>query len=290
MSHARIEEVSDSDPDSDPSEGDISDLDDREILRQRAPPQAPSKSAPAPSSHAPRQNLINPSHIPSGNFLTTDDEKRFKDHQCIYPVYFDITRSRKEGRMVSKELAVENPMAWDIATACGRLGLAPLFEVRCHPKDWANPGRVKVKLKDGKNPNIKNKHHLYTLISKYLKANPTTVQSAYAARVGGMPPPDPKKEYQPPAVPKGWKLGSIVPYYSPALHGDGVSDNLMKEMMEQLAAGGGGMPGGGAGMPDMSMLQNMMGSMGGMGGAGPSGSAGAIGGGGGPKKKDKKRK
>ena len=52
MSHARIEEVSDSDP----SEGDISDVsddfDEREILKQRAPANA-------------SQSIINPSSIPS---------------------------------------------------------------------------------------------------------------------------------------------------------------------------------------------------------------------------------
>ena len=128
-------------------------------------------------------------------------------------------------------------------------------------------------------------HHLYLLISKYLKANPTTEKAALAIRVPGLPTPDPKKPYQPPDVPKGWKIGNILPYYSPAMHGEGVSDNFMKDMMAEMAAAGGGGGGGGMpGMPDMSALQGMMG---GMGGAGPSGSAGT---GGESKKKDKKKK
>lgn len=46
------------------------------------------------------------------------------------------------------EQAVENPMAREIVAACGRLGLDTLFEpAKCHPKNWANPGRVKIKLK-----------------------------------------------------------------------------------------------------------------------------------------------
>jgi hypothetical protein len=59
MSHARIEEVSDSD--SDPAEGDISDLDDfdeREILKAR--PSQVQALAVEPSSH-----LIDPSAIPA---------------------------------------------------------------------------------------------------------------------------------------------------------------------------------------------------------------------------------
>ncbi|TVY94232.1 Signal recognition particle SEC65 subunit [Lachnellula willkommii] len=283
MSHARIEEVSDSDEDSDPSEGDISDLDsdldEREVLRQRAP-------LPVHDHHK-----INPAHIPSAansQFQTTEDDSKYKDYQCIYPVYFDARRSRNEGRMVSKALAVENPFARDIASACGQLGLEPLFEaMKFHPKDWSNPGRVKVKLRDGKNPSVKNKHHLYILISKYLKANPTTERAALAIRIPGLPVPDPKKPYQPPDVPKGWKINNILPYYSPAMHGEGVSDNFMKDMMAEMAAGGGGGGGGMPGMPDMSALQGMMGGMGGMGGAGPSGGAA---GGGESKKKDKKKK
>jgi signal recognition particle subunit SRP19 len=171
MSHARIEEVSDSDLDSDPAEGDISDLDsdldEREVLRQRIPATKPRPSeVPPPNASTSR---INPANIPSGansQFQTTEDEAKYKGYQCIYPVYFDANRSRKEGRMVGKELAVENPMARDIAAACGRLGLEPLFEaVKVHPKDWANPGRVKVNLKKGKNPGVKNSMSLSPFIT-----------------------------------------------------------------------------------------------------------------------------
>jgi signal recognition particle subunit SRP19 len=162
MSHARIEEVSDSDLDSDPEEGNISDLDsdldEREVLRQRVPASGPRPSQVTPPN--PAASRINPANIPSAansQFQTTEDESKYKDYQCIYPVYFDARRSRKEGRMVGKELAVENPFARDIAAACGQLGLEPLFEaMKLHSKDWANPGRVRVKLRDGKNPSVKN--------------------------------------------------------------------------------------------------------------------------------------
>lgn len=159
MSHARIEEVSDSDP----SEGDISDVsddfDEREILRAR--PSAVPKPQVAPS-------LINPSNIPSASprtqtapdgtqFVQADDQSKYASFECLYPVYFDVSRSRREGRMVGKELAVENPLAREIVNACGRLGLETLFEpTKIHPKDWSNPGRVKIKLKGGRNTSIKN--------------------------------------------------------------------------------------------------------------------------------------
>jgi signal recognition particle subunit SRP19 len=165
MSHARIEEVSDSDLDSDPSEGNISDVgsdfDEREIIKQRSTGPRPSQ-VPAPS-------LINSANIPSSAnpqvqvssdgtaFSAAKDESKYKDFQCIYPVYFDKSRSRKEGRRVGIEGAVENPLAREIVAACGRLRLETLFEPqKLHPKDWANPGRVKIKLKGGQNSSIKN--------------------------------------------------------------------------------------------------------------------------------------
>ena len=129
-------------------------------------------------------------------------------------------------------------------------------------------------------------HHLYTLISKHLQANPTTTKTASMVRVPGVPPPNLEKEYPTPAIPKGWKMGTILPHYSPGLTGGGVSENFMKDMMAELqnSGGGAGMPG----MPDMSALQNMMGAGGGAGmGRGASGQG--SGGEGKAKKKEKKK-
>lgn len=167
MSHARIEDVSDSD--SDPAEGDISDLDDfdeREILKARPSQVQP----PIPKSSS---RLINPSAIPGQRqgpitghdgtqFQTTQDDSKYKDFQCLYPVYFDKNRSRAQGRRVGMENAVENPLAREIVAACGRLRLETLFEpAKLHPKDWSNPGRVKVKLKGSNNPLVNNSELQY---------------------------------------------------------------------------------------------------------------------------------
>ena len=58
-------------------------------------------------------------------------------------------------------------------------------------------------------------------------------------RIAGMPVPD--KPVDPPAVPRGWKMGTILPLHSPALSGGGVSENIIKDMMQE--AQGGGIPG-----------------------------------------------
>lgn len=51
---------------------------------------------------------------------------------------------------------MENPLAKEISTACAKLGLETLFEPdKTHPKDWSNPGRVKVRVKGGRNATVK---------------------------------------------------------------------------------------------------------------------------------------
>nr|POF24012.1 signal recognition particle sec65 subunit [Quercus suber] len=213
--------------------------------------------------------------------LERQAQEKSKAFQCLYPVYFDSTRSREQGRRVKKANAVPNPLARDIVDALQHIGKVHnipfqvvLEPVKTHPKDWANPGRIKVLVKkDGKavNPQIHNKHHLYTLISAYLRDHPTTEDSPMRLRIQGMPMPKDNKII-PPAIPRGFKMGNILPLHSPALSGGGVSDNFMKDMMDQM---GGQMPPG---------MEGLAGLMGGAASGGPaSGQA--------PKKvKDKKKK
>ena len=207
--------------------------------------------------------------------VTTTDDSAFRSYQCLYPVYFDAARSRAQGRRVSRDLAVRNPLATEIVRACELLRISPVFEAgKLHPKDWANPGRVKVQLKDGQSK-VKNKHHLYLLVADHLRKNPTTDTSpALRVAIRGAPPPPQVKSgeaWPRPAVPRGWKIGELLPYYSPAMTGGGVSENLLKDMMKEMQGGGGDMA---------SML-----AAAGAGGPGPS-----SGGGGEGRKKDKKGK
>ena len=55
---------------------------------------------------------------------------------------------------------MQNPLAREIVDAVQLLGLKTVFEPgKMHPKDWANPGRVRVLVKeDGKarNARVKN--------------------------------------------------------------------------------------------------------------------------------------
>ena len=75
----------------------------------------------------------------------------------------------------------------------------------------------------------------------------------------------PKEQIQAPAIPRGFKMGTILPLHSPAMSGGGVSDNFFKDMMSEMQAGGGEMPEG------MANMANMMAAAGGnnAGGGGP---------------------
>ena len=72
----------------------------------------------------------------------------------IYPLYFDSSLSRVNGRKLGKKHTVEKPTAEAIAKAAGSLGLHPHLEKdRAHPSTpWRKEGRVIV---DKKGPKTK---------------------------------------------------------------------------------------------------------------------------------------
>lgn len=301
--NARIEELSDSEPeeiprltsgaaadDSDPDEMDIEDLN------------IPQTATILPRAQLPQPTPAQTANIPSAATRQAQEaatRERTKNHQCLYPIYFDSTRSRAEGRRVSKSLAVPNPLARELADACASLGLSVLFEpAKSHPKDWANPGRVRILVKQGGKsvaPGVENskpafpqplwhivrsgmtldshtsatEHHLNRQVAAYLQSHPTDAMSPLKLRIPNLPLPEGGKAPPAPAVPRGWKMGTILPLHSPAVTGGGVSDNMFGEILKGMGAGGAG-GGDMAGMAEMmkGMLGGAGGGMGGMGGMG----------------------
>jgi signal recognition particle subunit SRP19 len=57
------------------------------------------------------------------------DQEQFKHWSCIYQVYFDASRSLREGRKVPQKLAISNPMAKELADAATSLNIQVYFEV-----------------------------------------------------------------------------------------------------------------------------------------------------------------
>ncbi|THH31016.1 hypothetical protein EUX98_g3200 [Antrodiella citrinella] len=93
-----------------------------------------------------------------GNVVT--DITPYKKWTCVYPIYIDAKRSYGTGeRRIARGKSVWWPLSKDIAEATNRLGLGTLHEAnKSHPRDWENPGRVRVQWKkDGRlmNPSIK---------------------------------------------------------------------------------------------------------------------------------------
>ena len=74
-----------------------------------------------------------------------------RDKWVIWPIYIDAGASRREGRKVSRELAIKNPTVDDIVKAAKKLGLNPVKEEKSYPKRWwRREGRVLVDKKERK--------------------------------------------------------------------------------------------------------------------------------------------
>ena len=68
------------------------------------------------------------------HMISQQDLEQFKSWSCVYPVYFDVSRTLREGRRVPLALATQNPMAKELAEAAASLGIQSVFEVSsfCH--------------------------------------------------------------------------------------------------------------------------------------------------------------
>ena len=77
---------------------------------------------------------------------------RGEEKYVIWPIYFDKSLSRINGRKVSKKHAVEKPSVESIIKAAKSLGLNPTLEKdKAYPsRHWRNEGRVLVDKKESK--------------------------------------------------------------------------------------------------------------------------------------------
>lgn len=111
---------------------------------------------------------------------------------CVYPIYLDAKqRYRKGCRRVPYEKAILYPNSQYISNAAKQLHLEYMHEpYRTHPRDWANPGRVKIRLfkDDGSlvRSDIPTKQKLLEAIAADIQ--PLT---------GGKPPAPPRTTKQP---------------------------------------------------------------------------------------------
>jgi signal recognition particle subunit SRP19 len=64
----------------------------------------------------------------------------------LWPVYFDVSKTKKEGRRVPKSFAIPNPTLAELQKAAESLGLKPEINVEAvHPAaPWRKTGRILV--------------------------------------------------------------------------------------------------------------------------------------------------
>ena len=83
---------------------------------------------------------------------------RKQDKAIIWPAYFDQTKTRKNGRRVTRNLAVPNPKIEELQEAARRLGLKHEIAADSgYPKvPWQKTGMLMVEKKGPKEQIIKN--------------------------------------------------------------------------------------------------------------------------------------
>jgi len=151
----------------------------------------------------PLQSSSSQSQAPPQGFTAEKIQELYPDYKtftCIYPIYIDAKRPYGTGsRRISREKSVWWPLAKDIVGAASRLRLSAIHEpASAHPRDWENPGRVRVQWKkNGKllNPSIKSKKQLLEAISSQIQSsNPSNIpKPPYTTAASKPEPPAPSK-------------------------------------------------------------------------------------------------
>ncbi len=74
------------------------------------------------------------------------------DKAIIWPIYFDCNKTRKDGRRVPKNMAVQSPKILEIKEAADKLGLENEVNLEAHfPKmHWAKTGMMLIEKKEAK--------------------------------------------------------------------------------------------------------------------------------------------
>ena len=77
---------------------------------------------------------------------------RKQDKAIIWPAYFDLNKTRKRGRRVTKKLAIISPKILEIQEAATKLGLKhEVILNKGYPKTpWARPGMLLVEKEGSK--------------------------------------------------------------------------------------------------------------------------------------------
>ncbi|EJT99380.1 signal recognition particle SRP19 subunit [Dacryopinax primogenitus] len=166
-----------------------------------------------------------------------------KTWTTLYPIYIDAKRPlHKNERRIPRAKSVWWPLSSDMGEACARLGFNTLHDQgKRHPKDWENPGRVKVQFKkDGRlvNPSIPTKKKLLLHVAAYVQSKrpqfvPTPESLVPRKNARGMTkvplPPSPA-----PAIPQ--RLPANSPIVETGMLVESMKQTLANEKTQQAQA------------------------------------------------------
>jgi signal recognition particle subunit SRP19 len=81
-----------------------------------------------------------------------ENSVRKQDKTIIWPAYFDLAKTRKKGRRVPKNLAVQSPKITEVQEAAAKLGLKhEVIADKGYPKTpWVKTGMLLVEKKGSK--------------------------------------------------------------------------------------------------------------------------------------------
>jgi signal recognition particle subunit SRP19 len=87
-----------------------------------------------------------------------ENRLRKQNKAIIWPAYFDLNKTRKKGRRVTKNLAVTSPKIMELQEAAAKLGLKheAVLEKGYPKTPWAKPGMLLVE-KQGSKEQVINK-------------------------------------------------------------------------------------------------------------------------------------
>lgn len=161
---ALLEEI---DSDEDDATADADEVDDEGFEYEPRDQIVASGSGTRPPAPAP----VHQAPVQRGPEINRETTKKWT---TLYPIYIDAKRPlHKNERRVPRSGSVWWPLSSDMGEACARLGFSTLHDQgKRHPKDWENPGRVKVQFRrDGKlvNPAIKTKKQLLIKVATYIQ-------------------------------------------------------------------------------------------------------------------------
>lgn len=90
-----------------------------------------------------------------------------RDYIILWPSYFDLSKTRNEGRRLPKRFCVDKPNLTELEEAIKLLGFQTIIEKdHAYPKSWWESGRILVKRE---NSNLKKSEILKLIASNLIK-------------------------------------------------------------------------------------------------------------------------